>query len=68
MGDYQKNRLPACTLQHLHLPNIRYSIPKSDVERLIAGSMDLPFTKTLVALQVKKPTVEERLETVRTPY
>ena len=53
MGDYQKNRLPARTLQHLHLPNIRYPIPKSDVERLIAGSMDLPFTKTLVALQGK---------------
>ncbi len=59
MSSYRSIRLPSRTLQRYQLPDISYPIPKSEVDQLLAGSMDLPFKAMLEGLQEKSENLKK---------
>jgi len=59
MSSYRSIRLPSRTLQRYQLPDISYRIPKSEVDQLLAGSMDLPFKVMLEGLQEKSENLKK---------
>ena len=59
MGSSKKIHLPPRTLHHFQLPDIQYHFPKSEIGRLLAGSMDLPFKEMLKGLQERSQRVKK---------
>ena len=59
MSSHRSIRLPSRTLQRYQLPDISYPIPKSEVDLLLAGSMDLPFKAMLEGLQEKSENLKK---------